>query len=188
VISNLAAGLACGEQEPRDVAAGLFDEVDRARSWVPKEKEKEKEEEGKVMAVDMRKGRKGNYPYAPQPQPQAKEDQQQSFNLFGFPNVPRSDPVSRRSTAFPGAMPAITNPSNAIWDHDANIKEKPTTDEHCAAHPMSRLKALEGVMDIALARIAELERKLGQKEMSQVVEHATRDVYHDGESSKGWGG
>jgi len=35
---------------------------------------------------------------------------------------------------------------------------------------MSRLKALEGVMDIALARIAELERKLAGKELAQIVD------------------
>jgi len=122
--------------------AGLLDEVDRARTWQPKTPEGVDGKSG-IATVSNERLR-----------PLANGGPTSS--RFSFPAAP-SGPVG--APTLPIVAPSKAN--REIGKDDA---------ERGAAHPMSRLKALEGVMDIALARIAELERKLAGKELAQIVD------------------
>ena len=198
VVSNLATALACGEQRVQDVAAGLLDEIERAKSWVTPH----------VAAIDT-----------------SKREESISHNVTGEGGLqtPKLKPVDLTAL---NAQPPVTPQkrfSSLTWEkqremdrndkslfkriqdlpvpawdikdgggsspkfidkkaHDvddpiktckpqatSSVSTKKSEEEWCAAHPMSRLKALEGVMDIALARIAELEKHLGARQTASIV-------------------
>ena len=186
VVSNLAMSLACGEQSTNLVVAGLLDEVERGKTWDPTQKSIPNPVSARAASriINRRTETRRSWP-PDNNQPKVSldstaisaggvadterlnvPDATEQMNMWGLPSVPTAPP---RPLSEERAVP------QSLGERDVSSMQD--TDAWCAAHPMSRLKALEGVVDIALGRIAELEKKAAGRDMARMTRDTMLDVH-----------
>ena len=185
VVSNLATSLACGEQTTSYVAAALLDEVERAKTWDPARKSPSDSQPARIInrrfegrkpspvgidqlmsSLEWKAVSAGSDIYTNRAELPNASNPSGPADLWGSPSVPTAEP-----------LPYLENRAVFQGSKKKDVHSIHDTDEWCAVHPMSRLKALEGVVDIVLGRIAELEKKAASRDMARVTRDTMLDVH-----------